>query len=561
MAAATVTEEPITAERVGNAVQAAEIGGGFSPGDGARSLWRSALNTRGLSRRAADLGWEAGKVLLGRSEVQPAKGDWRFKDETWHGNPSYRRLMQFYLAWSETVLAAVDDADVDWRDAERVRFLAELLTSSVAPTNFLLGNPAALKHVFETGGISLVRGTRNLLHDLRRNRGMPSIVDRSGFEIGRNLAATPGAVVYRDEVCEVIQYTPSTPEIRARPVLIVPPQINKYYFMDLAPGRSFIEHAVAQGLPVFIISWRNPGIEQRDWDFDVYAATVEQAIDVTREVSGSDDVNLLSLCAGGILATTVLNYLAAGNDPRVKTASFGVTLLDFSVPAPIGMLRTAPLLALSRTKSTRAGLLDGASLGTVFSWLRPNDLVWNYWVNNYLMGNDPPRFDILAWNVDSTNLPARLHRQFLDIFENNSLARPGEFEVLGTPVDLGTIEVETYVTGATTDHLTPWKGCYQTTQLLSGPSTFILSNAGHIASLINPPGNPKAYYFAGPEPNGSNPEEWRSQAERRQGTWWEHWTGWIKDQGRSGAERQAPNKPGSRKYRVVEPAPGTYIRG
>lgn len=558
--AATVVEEPITAERVGNAVQGAEVGGGFSPRDGARSLWRSALNSRGLGRRAAGLGLEAGKALVGRSEVEPAKGDWRFKDETWRSNPSYRRLMQIYLAWSRSLLEAVDEADIDWRDAERVRFLVELLTSSVAPTNFLLGNPAALKHVFETGGFSLLRGTRNRLHDLRRNGGMPSIVDRSKFEVGRDLAAAPGAVVYRDEVCEVIQYTPSTPEIRERPVLIVPPQINKYYFMDLAPGRSFIEHAVAQGLPVLTISWRNPGSEQRNWDFDVYAAAVEQAIDVARDVCRSDDVNLLSLCAGGILATTVLSYLAAENDPRVNTASFGVTLLDFSVPAPIGMFSSAPVLALARNKSLRSGVLDGASLGAVFNWLRPNDLVWNYWVNNYLMGNEPPRFDILAWNADSTNLPARLHRQFLDIFEHNVLARPGEFEVLGRPVDLGSIEVETYVTGATTDHLTPWKGCYQTTQLLNGHSTFILSNAGHIASLINPPGNPKSHYFAGPEPVGG-PEEWHSQAERRQGTWWEHWANWIKDQGRSGGERKAPSKLGSRKHRMMEPAPGTYVLG
>jgi polyhydroxyalkanoate synthase subunit PhaC len=558
--AATTVEEPITAERVADAVESAEMAGGFGFDDAARALWRTVRHTRGLGRRAGKLGLESAKVVAGRSSIEPAKGDWRFKDATWLSNPAYRRLMQLYLAWSDTLTTAVAEADIDWRDSERARFLMDILTSALAPTNFLAGNPSAIKHAFETGGLSLVRGTRNLAQDVVRNGGMPRTVDASGFEVGRNLAATPGAVVYRDEVCEVIQYTPSTPEVRARPVLMVPPQINKYYFMDLAPGRSFIEYQVSQGLLFFVISWRNPGPEQRDWDFDVYAAAVEQVIDVVRDISRSDDVNLLSLCAGGILTTTVLNHLAVANDLRVRSASFGVTLLDFSVRAPIGMFRTAPVLALARSKSVRAGVLDGSSLGAVFTWMRPNDLVWNYWVNNYLMGKDPPRFDILAWNADSTDLPATLHRQFLDIFEQNVLARPGEFEVLGTPVDLGRLTLDTYVTGATTDHLTPWKACYRSTQLFNGSSTFVLSNAGHIASLINPPGNPKAHYFAGPEPGG-DPDDWLSRAERRQGTWWDHWAAWIKDGDRSGSERPAPTKLGSRRYRTLEDAPGTYVHG
>ena len=457
MGAAT-DDEPTASERVADAVQSAEMAGGFGVDDAARALWRTARRTPGLTRRAGSLGLEAAKVVAGRSDVGPAKGDWRFKDETWTSNPAYRRLMQFYLAWSETLAEAVADADVDWRDAERARFLVEILTSTAAPTNALLGNPAALKHAFETHGLSLVRGTRSLVRDVVHNGGMPRTVDSSGFELGRNLAATPGAVVYREDVCEVIQYTPSTPEVRSRPVLLVPPQINKYYFMDLAPGRSFIEYQVSQGLTLFAISWRNPGPEQRDWDLDLYAAAVERVIDVVRDIARSEDVNTLSLCAGGILTSAVLNHLAVENDPRVKSASFGVTLLDFSVRAPIGMFRTAPVLSLGRRKSRRAGVLDGGGLGAVFSWLRPNDLVWNYWVNNYLMGKSPPQFDILAWNADSSDLPAALHRQFLDIFEKNALAR-GELEVLGNRVDLSRLSLDTYVTGATTDHLTPWKAC------------------------------------------------------------------------------------------------------
>ena len=267
---------------------------------------------------------------------------------------------------------------------------------------------------------------------------------------------------------------------------------------------------------------------------------------------------MLGLCAGGILTATVLNYLAHERDERVRTGTFGVTLLDFSSPATIGLFNTAPLLATARGRSRMRGGLDGPSLGSVFTWMRPNDLVWNYWVNNYLLGKDPPIFDILAWNSDPTNLPAALHQQFLDIFANNTLVNPGAFTVLGAPVDLNKVTLETYVTGATTDHLTPWKGCYRTTQLLGGPSTFVLSNAGHIASLVNPPGNPKAHFFAGPEPE-ADPDQWQAKAQKVPGTWWEHWADWAIE--RSGDARRPAAKLGSRKFRVIDSAPGAYVRG
>jgi polyhydroxyalkanoate synthase subunit PhaC len=516
-----------------------------------------AINQRGTVDSSVRLARESVRIMRGRSAIAPARQDWRFRDPTWSENPGYRRLMQLYLAWAEQVEALVESADLDWRNAERAKFLATLITSTLAPTNSLAGNPEAVKRVLETGGKSLIRGARNMLGDIRHNGGMPSTVNSSGFKLGENLAATPGSVVYRDDVCELIQYSPSTPHVRARPVVMVTPQINKYYFMDLAPGRSFVEHAVARGLQFFVISWRNPGTEQRSWDLDTYAAAVLRVIDVAREITRSDEVNLLGLCAGGILTTTVLNHLAANSDDRVRSASFGVTLLDFEVPAPIGMFDAPPVISLARFRSRRAGVLDGRTRGSVFTWLRPNDLVWNYWVNNYLLGNDPPVFDILAWNADSTNLPEALHGQFLDIFSKNALATPDAMTVLGTPVDLSRIKLETYVTGATTDHLTPWRGCYRTTQLIDGDSTFILSNAGHIASLINPPGNPKAHFFAGPEPLG-DPEKWLAGAEKQQGTWWQHWADWVI--ARAGDERAAPSRPGSRRHRAIEPAPGSYVR-
>ena len=551
------TADSLITDAAVDAIQGAEAIGLPRPHELLSAGIKTALHSRGAARRGVRLGAETANIIAGRSSVAPDPKDSRFRDPAWRDNPAYRRLMQLYLAAAHEFEQAVQDADVEWRESERAQFLASLITSTLAPTNVLAGNPAALKRAYETGGMSLARGVRNLVRDVRHNGGLPSQVDRSAFTVGEDLAATPGAVVYRDDVCEVLQYAATTPEVRSRPVVIVPPQIGRYYFMDLRPTRSFVEYAVSRGLPVFMISWRNPGPEQREWSMDTYAAAVLRAVDVARDIFRSDDVNLLAFCAGGILSTTVLNHLAATNDERVRTASFGVTLLDFDVPATIGAFNSGAALGLARARSNRDGLVTGRSLGTVFALLRPNDLVWNYFVNNYLLGNDPPVFDILAWNADSTNLPARLHGEFLDIFANNSLAVPGRMEVLGTPVDLSRITLETYVTGATTDHLTPWKGCYRTTELLSGPSTFILSNAGHIASLVNPPGNPKAHYFVGPDPL-PDPEDWLAKAEKQQGTWWEHWAGWMTE--RAGAERRPPAKLGNRRHKPLDPAPGLYVR-
>jgi len=548
----------LTLSRVTEAVQGAEPIGEVRVGDMARSLAQTALKSRGHVGRTAGLGREAARIALGRSDVAPPKGEGRFRDPAWQDNALYHRLMQLYLAWVEAVESMVESADLEWRDSERARFFAGILTTAAAPTNTLAGNPAALKRAFETAGASTVRGVRNMLRDIRTNGGMPSQVDPRAFTVGEDLAATPGGVVYRDEVCEVIRYAPTTGTIRSRPVVVIPPQINKYYFLDLAPGRSFVEYVVGRGVDVFMISWRNPGPEQADWDLDTYAAAVIRAIDVAREISRSDDVNALGFCAGGILTAAVASHLAAKSDERINSASFGVTLIDFSTPNTVGLFDTSPLIHIGRARSSHTGVLDGKSLAKVFTWLRPNDLVWNYWVNNYLLGNDPPTFDILAWNSDPTDLPATLHGQLLDIFTDNLIATPGGMQLLGTPVDLGRVGVETYVTGALTDHLTPWKGCYRTTQLMGGPSTFVLSNAGHIASLINPPGNPKAHYFTGPEP-GACPDTWRTGAERRSGTWWEHWSDWVGE--RSGGECKAPARLGSRRHSVIEPAPGSYVRG
>jgi polyhydroxyalkanoate synthase len=374
------------------------------------------------------------------------------------------------------------------------------VTSAAAPTNFLVTNPAAIKRAFDTGGMSLVRRARNFTRDVRRNGAMPLMIEPGAFEVGRDLAVTPGAIVARDVVAEVLQYAPAADTVFARPVLVVPPPIGRFYFLDLRPGRSFIEYAAGRGLQIFMVSWRNPTAEQGSWDLDTYARMVSSAIDTVREITGSPDVNLIGFCAGGIIATALLNHLAATGDHRVHSVSYAVTLLDFGLRTPITAFSGRGLIAFAGYRSRRKGIITSRQMGSAFTWLRPDDLVFNYWVNNYLMGEQPPAFDILAWNADGTNLPGALHGQFLDIFRDNLLTWPGELSVLGTPLDLRTIMVPAFVTGAVTDHLTPWKGCYQTTQLLGGPSTFVLSYSGHIASLVNPPGNPKAHYWTGSAP-------------------------------------------------------------
>jgi polyhydroxyalkanoate synthase len=510
--------------------------------------------TRGAGRLLGD--WLS--IARGTDEHRPSPKDKRFADPAWSDNPLFRRLGQGYVALAEQLdqlVTEYEQTGADWHDVERARFAVGALTSILAPTNTLPGNPAALKRALDTAGASLLRGARQFAHDVVHNKGMPSQTDRSAFTVGVDLALTPGDVIDRDDVAELIEYRPSTPNVRERPLLIIPPPIGRYYFLDLRPGRSFVEYALSRGLRVFMISWRNPTAAQAEWDIDTYARRVLRSIEVVKDVADVEDVNTLGFCAGGILTTTVLSHLAAQGDHSVHAASYGVTLLDFGTRAPIGAFSAPRALEMARATSKRQGIIPARSLGAVFSWMRPDDLIFSYVVNNWLMGERPPVFDILAWNADGTNLPAALHADFLGIFRSNSLAT-GDLQVLGTPVDLSRITVPVFVTGALNDHLTPWTGCYRTTQLLAGPSTFVLSNAGHVASLVNPPGNPKASYSIGGEP-GPDPEHWRRTSEKRTGTWWDAWAEWILE--RSGDDRPAPAATGTAEHPPLEPAPGSYV--
>ena len=405
---------------------------------------------------------------------------------------------------------------IEGMNAERVRFALMLAREALAPTNFFLTNPAALRRCRETRGGSIRSGIAHWAGDVRHNHGMPSMVNRGPFRVGENIAATPGAVIHRTEAFELIQYTPQTGTVYQRPLLVVPPQVNRYYALDLAPGRSMYEYLLKQGIQVFGISWRNPSGAQRDWNFDTYAKATIEAIDVACEVSGSPDVNIMGGCVGGMTAAIVQAHLAALGDKRINSATMTVTLLDCESDGRMFLFASPQTLAVAKKASQRRGVIDGWQMAQVFAWLRPNDLVWNYWVNNYLLGKDPPAFDILAWNADTTRLSSRFHHQMLDMVAGNQLAHPGGMKVLGTPIDISRITCDTYVAAGRTDHITPWHTCYRTTQMVSGHSQFVLCSSGHIQTVVADPKHPRLGYFVNPgDAARCRPVDGRRAAARR----------------------------------------------
>ncbi len=508
-----------------------------------------------VGQHALNLAAEELSIITGTSERALDPKDRRFADPAWqHG--AWKRIAQSYLAVRDSVMSTIDEVGLNEASADRARFGLMQLTEAIAPTNNLVTNPAALKRAVETRGASLRAGSRHLIHDLRRNGGIPSQVDTRPFVLGENMAATPGAVVRRTDQYELIQFNPATARVRKRPVVIIPPQINRYYFLDLAPGRSFVEHAVNHGQQVFLISWRNPTSEHRNWSLDTYISACIDAIETAIEISGSKSVNSLGMCAGGMTQSILLGYLAAQSRPLINAASLAVTMIDTHERSTINSFATKRSVGTTVAKSRRKGVLEGKDLAKVFAWMRPNDLVWNYWVNNYLLGENPPAFDVLAWNSDATNLPNQLHEQFLNISLDNLLIEPGGISVLGQSIDLAQVTVDHFSVGAMTDHIVPWQSCYQATQVIGGQHRFVLSNSGHIQALVNPPDNPKASYFAGDDYPASG-AEWLKGAHRVQGSWWTDWVAWVDS--RAGAWKKAPTELGSARHPILCPAPGTYV--
>ena len=508
-------------------------------------------------RRARDLAAEAGRVVLGTSTLAPDKRDRRFNDVAWTENPLLRRIVQLYLAGGRTAEQLIADADLEWRDEQRVRFLVENLVEALSPSNVPLVNPTSAKVAIDTAGLSLVRGGRQLVKDLASAPRIPEMVDTSGYEVGDNIAATPGAVVLRTEQFELLQYGPQTDEVYEVPVLVVPPTINKFYAIDLAPERSLVEFSVRQGRQMFVISWRNPDGRHAAWDFDTYVQAVLDALDAVERITGSERTVLGGICSGGILASIAAAYLAkTGKQDRLAAIVLAVTVLDQQRAGLADALVSPRLAEAAKARSARKGYLDGRNLAEVFAWLRPGDLVWNYWVNNYLLGKRPPAFDILFWNSDTTRMTAGLHADFVDLAIDNALTRPGALTVLGEPVDLSKVDVDAYVVAGIADHITPWQNCYHTTQLFGGQTRFVLSTSGHIAALVNPPGNPKATYHLNKD-NPADADEWLRGAETQQGTWWTDVAEWLNE--RCGGLKPAPEELGGTGLPTLADAPGTYV--
>jgi polyhydroxyalkanoate synthase subunit PhaC len=530
----------------------------FQPRAASKVIGGLARRPGALARRSGALAGDLARVAVGRSEREPAKGDRRFADRAWRDNWLLRRLLQGYLAVGETVDELISDAGVDWRTERQARFAAGNVLDAAAPSNFPLTNPVVLREIVDRGGANLADGTRRLAGDLSRRPRLPASVDTTKFEVGGNLACTPGAVVLRTDVFELIHYRPQTAEVREVPLLIIPPTINKYYVLDLAPGRSLAEHLVQQGQQLFTISWRNPDVEQGHFDLDTYAQAVLEARQAAAAISRQPAVHLLAACSGGILCAGALGHLVEGGGiGGVASMALLVCALDNARAGTVAALTSRELAAAAVAESARKGYLDGRALAGVFAWLRPNDLVWSYVINNYLLGKDPPAFDVLYWNQDTVRLAAGLHRDFVRIALDNPLTRAGALRVLGSGVDLGAVDVDSYIVAGAKDHIIPWDQAYRSTQLVGGRSRFVLSNSGHIQAIVNPPAPESRARYHVAEENPPAADAWLQQAAARQGSWWSDYVGWLAE--RSGELRRAPRTLGNRGHRAMAAAPGSYV--
>ncbi len=538
-----------------------------------RTVWlRSMADPGHAVPAAAELGtrmwlsaveaWnDAGARWLGQSgtttTTQPRLGaaDKRFEAPEWHGNPAYRTLKDMYLLASDFLLQQGEAEDLDPKERERLRFHLQQFVNATSPTLLLLANPAALRRVVETGGASLADGARNLLNDLQEGR--LSMVDATAFEPGRNLATTPGKVVFCNRLIELIQYTPQTGKVRAVPLLFIPPWINKYYILDMQPKNSFVRYLVEQGFTVFVISWKNPDASMEDVGFEDYLTEgLLAASDAVREITGSRTVNPVGYCIGGTLLALGLAWLAARGDKRFGTATFMVSLQDFSKVGETAIFMGEPSIDFIEQQMMERGYLDSREMANMFNLLRSNDLIWANVVNNYLLGNKPPAFDLLYWNSDGTRMARKAHSWYLrNTYVENNLIEPGRVVLAGEPIDLGRIRQDVYAVGAEKDHIVPWYAAWRVTQLAGGKVRFVLASSGHIAGVINHPGPRKGSYWINEQP-AATPEAWLEAAERHEGSWWTDWVGWLG--GRSGGMVDPPSL-GSGKHPPLADAPGTYV--
>ncbi|MGE0253919.1 MAG: PHA/PHB synthase family protein [Alphaproteobacteria bacterium] len=495
----------------------------------------------------------------------PDREDRRFRDEAWNENVLFDYVKQSYLLSARWLQKTVNEVEgLDDKTAQKVDFYTRQFVDAMAPSNFVMTNPEVLRATVESKGENLVKGLENLLGDLERGKGQLRIrqVDETAFEVGRNVATTPGKVVYQTELMQLIQYTPTTPQVQQAPVLIVPPWINKYYILDLQPKNSFIKWCVDQGLTTFVVSWVNPDERLAEKGFSDYLLEgTYAALKGVEQATGERTVNMIGYCLGGTLTAATLAWLKAkGEDDRVRSATFFATLIDFSEPGELGVfIDEEQLVALEKRMQEEGGYLDGAAMATTFNMLRANDLIWSFVINNYLLGKDPFPFDLLYWNSDSTRMPAAMHGFYLrKMYQENKLIEPGGLTLAGVPIDLTTIDIPVFALATREDHIAPWKATYAATQTYSGPVKFVLAGSGHIAGVVNPPNPDKPRYgYATNSRNPKSPDAWSAGAKDNPGSWWPEWRKWLE---KYAGPKVPAREPGTGGLKVIEDAPGSYVK-
>ena len=509
--------------------------------------------------------WQSNlKRMMGEESapvIEPDQGDRRFKDEQWTENPVFDYIKQSYLLASKYLHESVRDTEgLDPRMAEKVDFYTRQYIDAVAPTNFAMSNPEVLRRTVETGGENLLTGLSNLLDDLERGKGKLRVkmTDLDRFKLGENVAVTPGKVVFQNDLMQLLQFAPSTETVYKRPLLIIPPWINKYYILDLRPKNSFIKWAVEQGHTVFVISWVNPDEKLAHKDFEDYMFEGPlAALDAIEQATGEHECKVIGYCLGGTLLASMLAFMAEKGDTRVKAATFFVTMTDFSEPGELGVFIDDDQLAKMDEQMERTGYFDGSSMAEAFNLLRANDLIWSFVINNYLMGKDPFPFDLLYWNSDSTRMPCKMHSSYLHkLYEQNLLCKANGISFDGVGIDLAKVKIPAYFISAKEDHIAPWKSTYAGTQLLSGPVRFVLGMSGHIAGIVNPPSAKKYGYWSNDE-LPQDPDQWLAGAQSHEGSWWMDWKKWVQ---RFNGKKVPARVPGDGKLEAIEDAPGSYVK-
>ena len=522
-------------------------------------------DTMELAQGYAKLSQNIAARMIGRHPdpvIEPHRSDHRFDDEAWERNPLYYAVRQTYLLNAHYLQEMVDDLEgLNEQNHRQLSFLTRQLINAMAPTNFFLTNPEAVRRCRETWGLSLVRGMENFLEDVRRSRQMlnVSMTDTGAFRVGENVAVTPGKVVFQNDLFQLIQYQPTTETVHQRPLLVVPPFINKYYIMDLTEEDSMMRWLVSQGHTVFIMSWVNPDASYADTTFSDYVTQgVLAAMDAVEQATGEREMNAIGYCVGGtLLATTLAHLKKKGEDDRIRSATFLATLLDFRDPGEIGIYINENIVQAMESYIDRLGYYDGRLVAFSFSTLKENNLIWSFFVNNYLKGQDPLPFDLLYWNSDSTNLPAAMYKFYLrEMYVNNRLKEPNALEIAGTPIDLTSIDTPSMFVSTIKDHIAVWNSTYAGYLLPKGRKQFVLGESGHVAGIINPPHQGKYGYYLN-DSEVEDPHAWFEGAERHSGSWWPHWQEWVSEfQG----EEVAPRIPGDGKLDIIEDAPGSYVK-